>query len=475
LTREFLTRLSRLSALAALVALLVLPAAAAARQQGQQRATKRGTLTQLKGTRGCLSDGGKAKCAKARALDGPGPFMGSRAIAVSPDGKNVYVASSKSNAIAIFQRDKATGTLTQASGTGGCIAAKGAEGCAVAIGLDGPNSVAVSPDGKNVYATSRSGNSLTSFRRNPKTGALKQLPPTSAGCYSALPVPGCATGRALLGPDVVVVSPDGKNVYTGSFFGNAVAAFSRNIEESGGALTQLAGAAGCVAESSAEGCAPGIALGAVEGLAVSRDGNNVYTGSALSNAIAVLGRNPESGALTQASDGTGCIANAALAGCTKGAWVEGANAVATSPGNDVVYVTSLLSNSVTTFQPSTTSAGLKQKEGPAGCALWLKAAGCGFAQAMSAPEGIAVSPDGASVYVAAFRTGALDVFDRNRETGTVLQKPNRAGCLAAKKEPICARGRALAGVSSIAVSPDNRSVYTTSFFSDAVDVLRRHP
>ncbi len=43
-----------------------------------------------------------AAAATARALKGPGPFMGSRAIALSPDGKSVYVASSKSDAIAIF-------------------------------------------------------------------------------------------------------------------------------------------------------------------------------------------------------------------------------------------------------------------------------------------------------------------------------------------------------------------------------------
>jgi len=474
LARELPTRLLRYTACAALLA-LVLSAGASAAQKGQQQATKRGTLSQLPGKAGCLTGGSKGakSCAKARALAGPGPVLGSRAIAVSPDGKNVYVASSKSNAIAIFQRSKATGALTQASGSGGCIAAKGAEGCATAIGLDGPNSVAVSPDGKNVYATSRGGNSIVSFRRNPKNGALAQLPPTSAGCYSALPVPGCASGRGLLGADVVVVSPDGKNVYVGAFLGNAVAAFTR-LTESGGALEQKAGSAGCIAEAGAEGCAPGIALGAVEGLAVSRDGRAVYTGSPASNAVAALVRDPETGTLSQATDGTGCIAAPALAGCTTGVALEAADAVATSPGNDVVYVTSLLSNSVTVFQPATSSAGLAQKEGPAGCTLWLKAAGCGFAQAMSGTEGLAVSPDGASLYVVAFSSSAIDVFDRNRETGTVLQKPNKAGCLAVKKEAVCTPARAMAGVASVAVSPDNRNVYTTSFLSNAVDVFRRH-
>ncbi|MGZ5337059.1 MAG: beta-propeller fold lactonase family protein, partial [Solirubrobacterales bacterium] len=49
-------------------------------------------------------------------------------LAVSPDGKNVYVASSGSDAIAIFKRNSRTGNLIQRKGTAGCIAAKGASG-----------------------------------------------------------------------------------------------------------------------------------------------------------------------------------------------------------------------------------------------------------------------------------------------------------------------------------------------------------
>ena len=134
--------------------------------------------------------------------------MGSRAIAVSPDGKNVYVAASKSDAIAIFGRNPKTGALIQPRrASAGCVAAKGADGCARAIGLDGPNSVAVSANGRTVYATSRTSNSITTFRRNRKSGALRQLPPKAAGCISALPIPGCTPGRALLGADVVVDQP----------------------------------------------------------------------------------------------------------------------------------------------------------------------------------------------------------------------------------------------------------------------------
>jgi DNA-binding beta-propeller fold protein YncE len=467
-------------ALLTLVALaaLALPAGASAAPRNPVAKVVRaklGMLSQLPGPRGCLVGGAKkpiAGCGKARALEGPGPFMGSRALAVSPDGLNVYVAASKSDAIAIFKRNPKTGALTQSRGTAGCIAVKGAGGCAKAIGLDGPNSVAVSANGRNVYATSRGSNAITTFLRNSETGALRQLPPGAAGCISALPIPGCSLGRALLGPDVVVLSPDGLNAYAGSFFGNAVAVFARNSKT--GALSQPAESAGCIAETAAAGCAVGIALGAVEGLAVSRNGNNVYAASALSNALAVLTRDPTTGGLTQPTNGSGCIVDSPLTGCGNGVEISGANAVATSPGSEVVYATSLFSNSVTAFAPSPAAAGLTQKEGTSGCLIYLRAAGCSFGRAIEAPEGLAVSPDGANVYVAAFVTGAIDVLNRDRESGSVAQKAGAAGCHAAKSLPGCTPARALGGVSSVAVSPDGRNVYSTAFGSNAVDIFRRN-
>jgi DNA-binding beta-propeller fold protein YncE len=467
-----------LVAMALLVALL-LPAAApgAAKPEAEPEsqsqpkgkpANSRGSLLQLSGTKGCLVDRSapSGKCGTARALKGPGVGFGSRAIAVSPDGRNVYVASSKSNAIAVFRRDKKTGRLIQPRGPAGCSASQGPSSCAAAVGLDGPNSVAVSPDGRSVYATSRGASSLTVFSRNPKNGALTQLP-AGFGCISSLPVPACSNGRALIDPDVVVISPDGLNVYVGAFAGNAVVTFNR--DPTSGALAQPSGTTGCIAEA-VSGCAVGIGLRAVEGLAVTSTG--VYTGSASSNAVAVLARNPTTGALAQATDGSGCLVSTPLTGCTNGYEFKGANAVAVSPGGKDVYVTSLLSNSVTSFTRAIPAGGLTQKTGPAGCLVWLRAVGCSFGQALSAPEGLAVSPDGANVYVAAFKTGAIVVLNRNK-AGEVVQKEGRAGCLAPKSVPGCTLATALRGVSSVALSPDGRYLYSTSFGSNAVDIFRR--
>jgi len=454
-----------LLAVAAVVALAaLLPASALAAKP------KPGTLTQLQGKKGCVVDRSSkpGTCAVGRGLKGAGPFMGSEAVAVSPDGRNVYVVSFDSDAIATFSRNPKSGALTQPNGTAGCISAKGSGGCAKVAAFDGPNSVAVSPDGRNVYVTARDSSTLLSFARNPKTGVLRPLP--GATCKAGVALPACTTTTALIGPDVVAVSPDGRNVYAGAFFGSAVVAFSR--DPSSGSLSQLSGTAGCIAAATA-GCATGVGLSSIEGLAVSPDGASVYAAAAASNALTELARDPSTGVLTQLAAPNSCISNAPLTGCGEGRELGGANAVAVAPGGESAYVTSFLSNSVTAFDRVAGTGVLAQKEATNACLVFLRSAGCSFGRAMLAPEGLDVSPDGRNVYVAAIETGAVDVLSRNGK-GAVRQLPGAAGCLARKKVQGCTPARALSGVSSVAVSPDGRNVYATANESNAVDVFRRN-
>lgn len=454
---------------------LGLPAAVLAAptpQRSRPPVTPIGTLTQLQGRSGCLVDGSQRRggCTPVRALRGPAPFLGSDALAMSPDGKDVYVASSRSNAVAVFTRHAGTGRLTQPSGKAGCIAARGAGGCARAIGLIGPNSVTVSADGKNVYVTSVISNAVDVFRRNRATGALTQLKPGS-GCIANSTTPGCSTGRALDGPDVVAVSPDGDNVYVGAFKGNAVAVFSRN--PSNGALTQPSGTAGCIANASTTGCATGLTLAAPEGMGISADGKNVYVAAALSNALDTFSRNASTGQLTQATGGSGCIVNSPLTGCTTGVQLDGPDAVAVSPDDDNVYVTSALSNSVTTFNRNTSSGQLTQQSGTSACVIYILAVGCSLGRALSDPEGVVVSPDGATVYAAVFASGAVDAFNRNTGSGALIQKPRRPGCVVSRPTPDCTLGRRLLGASSVALSPDGKYLYSAAFASDAIGVFKR--
>jgi sugar lactone lactonase YvrE len=140
-------------------------------------------------------------------------------IAVSSDGRSVYVAAYNSSALVRFKRDKTTGALTPA----GCYSGAG---CTHVVGgLQRVQSVAVSPDSKSVYTASHNSNAVVGFARNRHTGAL-----TTKQCVAdAVSNPdGCVeTALGLTGADSVAVSPDGKSVYTAAQGDNAVVRFDR--------------------------------------------------------------------------------------------------------------------------------------------------------------------------------------------------------------------------------------------------------
>ena len=119
---------------------------------------------------------------------------------MSSNGKSVYVASSASDAVARLNRDPTTGWIAQPAGTAGCISETGAGPCANGHGLHGPTDVAVSPDGKSVYVASYKpsfSNAVVRFNRNTTTGAISQ-PAGTAGCVSQTGAGPCANGRGLM-------------------------------------------------------------------------------------------------------------------------------------------------------------------------------------------------------------------------------------------------------------------------------------
>jgi DNA-binding beta-propeller fold protein YncE len=83
-------------------------------------------------------------------------------IAVSPDGRDLYVAAQKDNAI-VHLRPVPKGAPRFA----GCLAVKGAHHCGrVAPGaLRGAYALALAPDGGALYATAARGRAVSSFSR----------------------------------------------------------------------------------------------------------------------------------------------------------------------------------------------------------------------------------------------------------------------------------------------------------------------
>jgi len=247
--------------------------------RSERRTSTIGALASI----GCLSETDAACTAQPR-------LGGAIGVAASPDGRHLYVVSQGPGAVQAFARNPRTGSLTPLPGPAGCVSHDGSGGaCTPGRALVGARAIAVSRDGRNVYVTSEFGNGVAVLARDRRTGALAQLEGTD-GCVTESGSSGaCATGKALQGPRGVAVSRDGRSVYVASAGSDAVAVFAR--ERATGRLTQLAGVAGCVSETGSEGaCTDGTALRSAGAVAVSEDGRSVYVASLVSGAVAVFER-----------------------------------------------------------------------------------------------------------------------------------------------------------------------------------------
>jgi DNA-binding beta-propeller fold protein YncE len=415
-----------------------------------------GDLTQPAGTAGCISDTGAGPCADGHRLS-------AYSVAVSADGKSVYVAGGDS--VVRLIRNTTTGAITQPAGTAGCVSETGAGPCANGHSLYGAEGVAVSPDGKSVYVAvnvdpSRGLGAVVRLNRNPTTGAIAQ-PAGAAGCVSVEGLGPCAEGRALGNATSVAVSPNGKSVYVASLDG--VAHFNRNTTT--GAIAQPAGTAGCIAQSGDYGCAVGHGLRSPTSVAVSPDGKSVYAGSNRINAVARLSRNPTTGTLTQPAGTAGCISESGAGPCANGHGLVDPTSVAVSTDGKSVYVASRDEDppgdgAVARLVRNPTTGAITQPAGTTGCISETGAGTCADGHGLDHPYSVAVSADGKSVYATSW--GVPDTvarFNRNPTTGAITQPAGTTGCISETGAGTCADGHAIVSPLSVAVSPDGKNVY----------------
>jgi DNA-binding beta-propeller fold protein YncE len=375
-----------------------------------------GELSQKPGTAGCMSETGSGgACHDGKALD---QAFG---VVATADGRNAYIASS--DAVAVFERDSATGTLIQKQGVAGCVSQDGTGGlCRVAAALDSAIAVAASRDGKNVYVASPESDAVAVFDRDPATGTLTPKPGT-AGCVSEDGSGGgCQDGTALDFTSDVPVSPDGTSVYVAGRGSAAVAVFDGDPVS--GALTQKPGTAGCISETGSGGaCQDGTALTGPFFMTVTGDGRSIYVTSSMSDAVAVFDRDPTTGALTQKPGTAGCISEDGSGGaCQNGAALDTAAGVAASPDGTSVYVAAAGSDAIAVFDRDPTTGALTQKTGLA-CVSETGSGACADGTNLDNAAGVATSPDGANVYVTAVASNAVAIFDRPTPSPRPSQPP----------------------------------------------------
>jgi DNA-binding beta-propeller fold protein YncE len=465
---------ARRAAALAISALLVLVAGAVVFERDLVSNTPSGELSLKTTPVGCFSDDSTGgACALGPALDR------AHSVAVSQDGRNVYVASDDSGAVVVFERDRDTGALALKGDRRDCLSFdRENTACTTVRALAAAEGVEVSPDGQNVYAVSEDDDAVVVFDRDRSNGTLRQKQGTE-GCISEDGSSGCADGTALEGAGALAISENGRSVYVASYGSNAVAVFDRDARS--GALTQKAGRTGCASESGTGGaCTNAKALLEPQAVTVSPDGHSVYVLSDASNAVAVFDRDP-GGGLELKRGLAGCISDDGTpydgaSRCVDGAGLQvddGSNAVVVSPDGGNVYVASHTSGAVVVLDRDTSTGALSQDR-VHGCFSYDGSDGCEVTPSLNGAAAVAISRDGRNVYVGSYVSDAVVTFDRNIHTGVLKRKPGPTGCAAVDRTADdCATASALGGVSSVAVSPDGKNVYVTSKDADALSIFDR--
>jgi DNA-binding beta-propeller fold protein YncE len=397
----------------------------------------------------CIASAGLSGCTDppADSLDNPS------AIAFSPDGSSVYVPSVVGDSISHFTR-----TLNGSLAFESCIANAGASGCTdpSTDSLDQANAVAVSPDGNSVYVASAGlGDSITHFTRT-ASGSL-----VFESCVAEAGASGCTDPAvdSLSDATDVAVSPDGNSVFVTSATDDAITHFTRTGT---GSLAFES----CIAEAGLSGCTDPAtdSLDRAAAVALSSDGGSVYVASSLDDSITHFTRTG-TGSLVFES----CIAEGGLSGCADPPIdsVNQASAVAVSPDGNSVYVVSIFDDSITHF--TRTGTGSLAFES---CIAEGGFSGCSDPSIDSLDEanGVAVSPDGSSVYVAALADDSIAHFPRaangSLAFGQCIADAGLSGCA----DPAI---DSLNGSLATAVSPDGSSVYVAGAIDDSITHFKR--
>jgi DNA-binding beta-propeller fold protein YncE len=242
-------------------------------------------------------------------------------------------------------------------------------------------------------------------------------------------------------------------------------------------FAQLEGPGGCLIAPGEEleepvDCGESPALAEAQDMTLTPDGaqvvvagsNDGYQGA---DGLAVLKRDPRTGGVTFAScttDDGGDGRPGSEGTCADGDALAGASGVVFSPDGRFAYVAAKRASGVTWLARDAATGALTQ----AGCLKQTVRAGerCAQAVPLDGARAIAISPDGAHVYVAAQAASAVSVFARNAATGALTWQ----SCVSQSgSDGACARTPGLTSPFGLEASADGAQLYVLG--SEALTTL----
>jgi len=446
---------------------------------------------------------------------------GATGLAISEDDANLYIVGESENALAVFSRNSTTGELAfvefHQSGSSGVT------------GIDGPLAVTLSDDDAQVYVAGAGSNSVAAFARS-ADGALHFLNSfDSAGGYSGLGgvrdlVP-CGGGKHLYAAGRV----DGEVVLLARRLGSTCAAEGiGDINDTvslipGGTATYtvtghlIPGATGELVNTATVSPGPTVVdpndnnnqsttidnqIVPQADLAITKDDGllEINAGESLTYQIEIVNNGPsdvygatvtdlfplfplETAGLAEGSINWTCAATTSLVAVDTHIdtidgidGLEGTSWVVASPdpdgpggetGGDHLYVTGTAAGAISTFAFNSGTGAFEQvqvlhdEDEIDGVTL----------NGLAGASGMAFSPDGLHLYVAATVDNSLAVFERDIDSNS----PDFGKLLFVEAQVNGTPFQGLVGAIDVIVSPDGIHVYVVSKESNSVLVYSRDP
>ena len=315
-------------------------------------------------------------------------------------------------------------------------------------------------------------------------GALTQLA-GKAGCFthdgaSEDGAGTCGKARGMAETESAIVSPDGRNVYVGSYpnsgagLGAGFAIFKRNTKT--GALAQLSGKPGCLTTDGSSNAGAGTCT-EVRGLlhdggdgidvAITKNGKWAYIAADdFPASLLIFHRNTKTGALKQLSGTAGCIttdgtSQAGAGTCKTDAHLLDASGVTFSSDEKFLYVTGTGgSDQIEVYAHNKKTGALKDIE----CISQAPApSGCSTGRVVGDTQAIALSPNGKYAYAGQYQYG-MSIFNRNPKTGKLTQKSGTAGCITDDGNDntgaaTCTAARAARATFPLLIAPNGHTLY----------------